>query len=92
VKDVAPYLKPRKLALAPGSALIAATDGLLDSENLRGERFGKERFRRSVHERLALPAADLAAGAIEDFLAFTDRRQEDDVTLFVMKLRARSAT
>ena len=92
VKDVAPYLKPRKLALAPGSALIAATDGLLDSENLRGERFGKERFRRSVHERLSLPASDIAAGAIEDFLAFTDRRQEDDVTLFVMKLRARSAT
>jgi hypothetical protein len=92
VKDVAPYLKPRKLALSPGSALIASTDGLLDSENLRGERFGKERFRRSVHERLGLTAAEIASGSMEDFLAFTDRRQEDDVTLFVMKLRPRSAT
>jgi hypothetical protein len=86
VKDVAPFLKPRKLALSAGSALIAATDGLLDSENLRGERFGKERFRRSVHERLGLSAAEISSGAIEDFLAFTDQRQEDDVTLFVMKL------
>jgi hypothetical protein len=92
VKDVAPYLKPRKLVLSPGSALIAATDGLLDSENLRGEHFGKERFRRSVHERLDRSASEIASGAMEDFLDFTDRRQEDDVTLFVMKLKSRSAT
>jgi serine phosphatase RsbU (regulator of sigma subunit) len=45
-----------------------------------------------VHERLRLGAAEIAAGAMEDFMSFTDRRQEDDVTLFVMKLRARSAT
>ena len=54
VKDIAPFLKPRKLTLTAGSAIMTATDGLLDSENLRGERFGKERFRRSVHERLRL--------------------------------------
>jgi|GEM_PF-523651 len=86
VADVAPYLKPRKLALAPGMTIVASTDGLLDGENLRGERFGRERLRRSVRERLGLPAADIAAGAMSDLMAFTDRRQEDDVTLFVVKL------
>jgi Stage II sporulation protein E (SpoIIE) len=85
VKDVAPYLKPRRLALTQGSVLIASTDGLLDSENLRGERFGKERLRRSVHERLGLTAAEISSGAMGDLLAFTDKRQDDDVTLFVMK-------
>jgi Serine phosphatase RsbU, regulator of sigma subunit len=88
VKDVKPYLKPRRLALGSGTALVAATDGMLDSENLRGERFGKERLRRSVHGRLALTAAEISAGAIDDLAAFTDNRQEDDVTLFVMKLRS----
>jgi hypothetical protein len=90
-KDIAPYLKPRKLSLSAGSALVTSTDGILDSENLRGERFGKERLRRSVHKRLDLSAADISSGAIEDFLTFTDKRQEDDITLFVMKLNPRSA-
>jgi hypothetical protein len=92
VKDVSPFLKPRKLTLSPGSALVTSTDGILDAENLRGERFGKERLRRSVHSRLSLSAAEITAGTMEDMLAFTDKRQEDDVTLFVMKLQPRSAT
>jgi hypothetical protein len=92
VKDVAQYLTPRKLILTPGSALVTTTDGILDSENLRGERFGKERLRRSIHQRLGLAAAEISAGAIEDFLTFTDQPQEDDVTIFVMKIMNRSAT
>jgi uncharacterized membrane protein len=88
VKDVAPYLKPRRLALSPGAAIVASTDGLLDSENLRGERFGKERLRRSVRERLGLAASEICSGAMSDLLAFTDQRQEDDVTLFVMKINS----
>ena len=71
---------------------LSPTDGLLDSENLRGERFGKERLRRAVHERMSLPAAGITAGVMDDFLTFTDQRQEDDITLFVMKLTKRSAT
>jgi hypothetical protein len=92
VKDVAPYLKPRKMVLPAGSAIVAATDGILDGENLRGERFGKERLLRSVRERLGLGSAEIASGAMDDFNAFTDRPQEDDITLFVMKLKERSAT
>jgi hypothetical protein len=86
VKDVAPYLKPRKLSLTAGSAIVTSTDGILDSENLRGERFGKERLRRSVVERLQLTAAEITKGVMDDFAAFTDQRQDDDVTLFVLKL------
>ena len=92
VKDISPYLKPRKLVLPAGSALVTATDGILDSENLRGERFGKERLRRSIRERFDLTAAEITSGTMDDFSAFTDRIQEDDITLFVMKLRQRSST
>lgn len=90
VKDVSAFLKPRKLALSPGSALVTSTDGIMDGENLRGERYGKERLLRSVRGRLALPAAEICAGAIDDFLAHTDKRLEDDITLLVMKLNPRS--
>ncbi len=92
VKDISPYLRPRRLTLPPGSAIVTATDGLLDGENLRGERFGKERLLRSVRARLSLPSEGMVSGAMDDFLSFTDQRQQDDITLFVMKLRQRSAT
>lgn len=91
VRDVSPFLVPRKLALPPGSAIVAATDGVLESENLRGERFGKERLRRSIHERLAGPARQIADGVINDLFAFTDQRQEDDITLLVLKTEERKA-
>jgi hypothetical protein len=87
VKDVAPFLKPRKLALSPGSALIAATDGLLDSENIRGERFGKERLRKASRDRLGEDAKAMADGVLGDLLKFTENRQEDDITLLVMKIK-----
>jgi hypothetical protein len=88
VKDVRPFLKPRRLALARGSALVASTDGILEGENLRGESFGKDRLRRSIRSRLELSADEAVKGALEDMLTFTDRRQDDDITLFVMKLRS----
>ena len=65
VKDISPYLKPRKLVLPAGSALVTATDGILDSENLRGERFGKERLRRSCTPAFAA-SAEITAGTMED--------------------------
>jgi hypothetical protein len=92
VRDIAPFIKPRKIAIPPGSVLAAATDGVTDSESLRGERFGKERLKRSIRDRLDHPSRAIADGVVDDLLAFTDRRQEDDITLLVMKIAERSAT
>jgi hypothetical protein len=87
VRDVTPFLKPRKLSLSPGTALVLCTDGLLDSENIRGERFGKERLRKAARDRLDKPARAVADGVIEDLLKFTENKQEDDITLLVMKIK-----
>ncbi|HUW42075.1 MAG TPA: PP2C family protein-serine/threonine phosphatase [Rectinemataceae bacterium] len=89
VRDISKSLKPRKLSLPPGSALVAATDGITECESLRGERFGKERLRRSVAARLGSGARGAADGVIADLLQFTDQRQEDDITLLVMKFLSR---
>jgi serine phosphatase RsbU (regulator of sigma subunit) len=69
---------------------VAVTDGVTDSESLRGDRFGKDRLKRSVRDRLGRPAREIADGVVDDLMAFTDRRQEDDITLLVMKLGERS--
>jgi hypothetical protein len=90
-RDIRPYLRPRKLALPPGSALVVATDGVIDGANIRGERFGKERLIRSARERLDKSAREIADGTIGDLLSFTEQKQEDDITLLIMKIAPRSA-
>lgn len=90
VRNVAPFLKPRKLSLPAGSILVGATDGIIESESLRGERFGKDRLVKAVHERKGLPAAEIADGVVGELLDFTARKQEDDITLLVMKFAQRS--
>ncbi|MEI6876866.1 MAG: SpoIIE family protein phosphatase, partial [Spirochaetota bacterium] len=69
--------------------LVAGTDGIVDSENLRAERFGKDRLIRSVHGRIGRSAGEIADGVVEDLLDFTAHKQEDDITLLVMKLAQR---
>lgn len=90
-RDIRPYLKPRKLSLPPGSALVISTDGILDGVNIRGERFGTGRLIRSARERLDKSAREMADGTIGDLLAFTENKQEDDITLLIMKIAQRSA-
>ncbi|HUX40617.1 MAG TPA: PP2C family protein-serine/threonine phosphatase [Rectinemataceae bacterium] len=90
VRNVAPFLKPRKLTLPQGSILVASTDGIIESENVRAERFGKDRLVKSVHERRALPAKAIADGVVEELLDFTGMAQEDDITLLIMKFSQRS--
>jgi hypothetical protein len=87
VRDVKPLLKPRKIGMAPGTALVVCTDGLLDSENIRGERYGKDRLRKAARDGLAKPSRTIADGVMADLLRFTENRQEDDITLLVMKIK-----
>lgn len=91
-KNIKPYLKPRKLSLPPGSAIVISTDGILEAENLGEERFGTGRLVKSVTGRLDSSAKDIADGTIGDLLKFTENRQDDDMTLLIMKILKRRAT
>jgi len=85
VRNILPHLKPKKLVVPRGSVLVATTDGLTDGKNLGSERFGAERLRKSVIQRLERSAKEIADGVLEDLNVFTDRKIEDDITLLVMK-------
>ncbi len=91
-RNIKPYLKPRKLSLPPDSAIVISTDGILESESLAQERFGTERLIKSVSSRLGSSAKEITDGTIEDLLKFTENRQDDDMTLLVMKMLKRSST
>ena len=81
------------LALTPGDALVAYTDGVTDALNPQGEEYGLARLTAA----LAVPtpgsspgtgeesAPALLAHVLADLAAFTqDAPQADDITLFVV--------
>lgn len=85
VKNLEPYLKTRKLALPPGSSLIISTDGIIEAENVRGERYGKDKMVRVIAENRERPAQEIVDAVIKSASAFTDNKLEDDITLVAIK-------
>lgn len=89
IRDISPYLKLRRVPLSSDSILLITTDGILESESLRGERYGKERLQRSFWAHRGDSAKDMAQALFQDLLTYTDNRQEDDITVFSLKYKAK---
>ena len=77
--------------LRPGDVLLAYTDGLCDTTNFNGEKFGKKRVREALLLVLgSTPAA--TADAIADHIIWENRRfvgmnkRTDDTTLVVLRV------
>ncbi|PKL24045.1 MAG: hypothetical protein CVV47_12345 [Spirochaetae bacterium HGW-Spirochaetae-3] len=81
VKNIEPYLKTRKLALPPGSRLLISTDGIVEAESVRGERYGKERLVRILGENKASSAAETVEAVVRSASAFAGGRLDDDITV-----------
>ena len=84
VRNIEPFLKTRKLMLPPGSRLVLTTDGVIDAESIRGERYGKERLVRILGENKAVDAAGTVDAIIRSASAFAGGKIDDDVTVVVM--------
>ncbi|MBU0928994.1 MAG: serine/threonine-protein phosphatase, partial [Spirochaetes bacterium] len=81
VKNVEPFLKTRKLALPPGSRLLICTDGIVEAESVRGERYGKERLARILGENKGSSAAETVDAVVKSASAFAGGRLDDDITV-----------
>jgi len=81
VKNIEPYLKTRKLVLPPGSRVLISTDGIIDAESVRGERYGKERLVRILGENRNSSAAETVAAVVRSASAFAGGRIDDDITV-----------
>lgn len=72
--------------LAPGDIVIIGTDGIWESANARGERYGKARLRDYVARNAERPAQDLCAGLEAELHRFREGgAQVDDLTLVIVK-------
>lgn len=88
-KDVSDIISLKRISFAPNSVLIATTDGLVDSENLRGDRYGKERLERVLQENHELNSERIVRSIYTSLLEFISREIDDDVSVLALKILAK---
>jgi len=76
--------KGRKLS--SGEILVIGTDGIWEARNPMGEMFGRERLKDIIRKNADHSSDGISAAIIESIKTFQDSaRQEDDITLLVIK-------
>ncbi len=91
VRDVEPYLKTRKLVLPPGSRVVISTDGILEAESVRGERYGKERLARVIGENKGASPAETVDAIVRSAGSFAGGKLDDDITVVTIDWNGRSS-
>ncbi len=72
----------------PGDLLVLFTDGLAELRNPRDEFFGVQGIMTAVSRRRMLPLRELAGQVFSEAALFSGRvHTEDDLTLFLMRIR-----
>lgn len=79
-------LENRMLEMAPGSALLLYTDGVIDTESPAGHAFGEKRLVDALRNQKPGRAEDLLAILEKTLLDFQSAaEQADDVTMLVLR-------
>ena len=76
-------------AIEDGQVLFIGTDGIWETGNEKGELFGKDRLKEVIRRHAGQSARDILLAvhaAAEEFRG--DLKQEDDLTIVVVKLQA----
>lgn len=88
VPDISTYAKVKKIKLNPGDVIFSCTEGLIESQSLRGESFGKARLQKSIMENLNYSANKITQFTYENLREFTSKEQAADITCLAMKIFA----
>ena len=73
--------------MAPGDTILLYTDGLVDSFNEQGKKFGRDRITKALIETDGRSASDTINHILWQVRRFTGPRQGvDDTTLVVVKV------
>ena len=72
-----------------GQIVLIGTDGIWDTENRKGERFGKERLRWILRQMSHASAASILQAVTDAIADFRQGNiQDDDVTLVIVKAKS----
>ncbi len=76
--------------LAPGDVLVLCSDGIVEAMDARRRLFSFSRLQQALSQLNHSSAAEIAAGLVNAARAFADGVEfEDDVTLVVVRVKAR---
>ena len=76
------------LPLAPGDAILLATDGLTEAKDSKGELYGKGRLSEHLATHRAAPLGGLVGSLVQDVSCFADgTEQSDDRTVLAFRVR-----
>ncbi len=74
--------------LASGLVIAICTDGVWETENTRGEKFGRDRLRQIIRQSSQSTSQDILKAITDALAAFREEApQDDDVTLVVVKVK-----
>lgn len=74
----------------PGNVVMMYTDGVTEAVNADNQMFGDERLEELVKQSVSLSAEEIKLRILDDVLSFTaGLPQGDDITLIVLKMKAR---
>lgn len=77
--------------LRSGQIVIFTTDGIRETFDQKGRMFGDSRLKALIHEHARQSAQAIAKAVIDAAIAFRrPLKQEDDITLVVIKVKERS--
>lgn len=80
------YTDAGERRVAPGDIVVVGTDGIWETANPEGERFGRERLRAFVAGHAAESAESIGLGLLAELTRFRGgARQADDITVAVVK-------
>jgi sigma-B regulation protein RsbU (phosphoserine phosphatase) len=86
-----PTMKPYRgdtAALSSGDLLACYTDGITEAmSEYQREEYGKERLLECIHAHHRQPSQQIIQAIIDDVEHFSDRAQQDDITLIVIKVK-----
>jgi sigma-B regulation protein RsbU (phosphoserine phosphatase) len=81
------YRQSCRADLEVGQLIVVGTDGVWEGHNKAGEMFGKQRLQAVIRRDRALPAQEILDNVFRAHRRFTqDARNEDDLTLVIMKI------
>lgn len=88
-RDIEKLIKIKKVKMAPGDILFVCTDGLIDSQSLRGEPFGKGRVQTLLLENIMYPSEKIPSFLYTSLKEFVSKEIEEDVSMLVIKFLGR---
>ncbi len=71
---------------SPGDVLVLFSDGIIDAQNSKEDRFGCERLEELVQQHISNPPSVIWTAILDAVSAFCEQcPQEDDITLVVAR-------